>query len=200
MFTPSAILEFWFGNQKNMLEINSEKSSLWWGKDSDIDQNMSYLFRPLIDFIHTGSQYDFWRNQPDGCLASILTLDQFPRNIFRGTPQSYFYDAMARELAEQFISKGFDQAMTPLQCVFAYLPFEHSEDLKDQERSVVLFKKLLDMVGPAERQMFRGFLEYAIKHREIIEKFGRFPHRNQILGRTSSAEELDFLKLPGSFF
>jgi len=107
---------------------------------------------------------------------------------------------MARELAEQFISKGFEQFMTPLQCVFAYLPFEHSEDLKDQERSVILFKQLVDMAGPAEREMFEGFLEYAVKHREIIEKFGRFPHRNEILGRTSTTQELDFLKLPGSFF
>ncbi len=200
MFTPTAILEFWFGNQNNMLDINSEKSGLWWGKNSVVDQNMAHLFRPLVDLIHAGSQYDFWRNQPDGCLASILALDQFPRNIFRGTPQSFAYDAMARELAEQFVSKGFDKVMTPLQCVFAYLPFEHSEDLQDQERSVVLFKKLVDMAGPAEREMFEGFLEYAIKHREVIEKFGRFPHRNEILGRPSSTRELDFLKLPGSFF
>ncbi len=200
MFTPSAILDFWFGSRKSMLDINSEMSELWWGKSSAVDQNMAHLFRPLIDLIHMGNQYDFWRNKPDGCLASILVLDQFPRNIFRGNPQSFFYDVMARELAEQFVSQGFEKFMTPLQCVFAYLPFEHSEDLKDQERSVILFRKLMDMAGPAEKEMFEGFLEYAISHREVIERFGRFPHRNQILGRASTDQELDFLKLPGSAF
>jgi len=90
MFTPSAILDFWFGKQESMLDINSEMSELWWGKSSAVDQNMAYLFRPLIDLIHAGSQYSFWKDQPDGCLASILALDQFPRNMFRGTPQSFF--------------------------------------------------------------------------------------------------------------
>lgn len=183
-----------------MLDINSEKSELWWGKNPAIDKNIAALYAPLVDLIHAGSQYDFWKNQPEGCLASILVLDQFPRNIFRDTPQSFFYDAMARELAEQFVSKGFNTLMTPLQCVFAYLPFEHSEDMGDQERSVALFKQLASTAGPAEKEMFASFLEFAIRHREIIEKFGRFPHRNEILGRASTAKELRFLKLDGSSF
>lgn len=200
MFKPSDVLEFWFGSKIGMIEINAEKSDLWWGKNSEIDKGIAKRFSSLVEIIHSGSQYDHWRNEPEGCLASILVLDQFPRNIYRGLPQSFSYDKAARDLAEHFLSCGFAQSLTLLQCVFAYLPYEHSEALKDQQHSVLLYQQLLHRADAEARGMFENFLDFAVRHRQIIEKFGRFPHRNEILGRHSSAEELDFLKQDGSSF
>jgi len=123
-------------------------------------------------------------------LATVIVLDQFSRNLFRGTARAFAADALARQLARQAITRGFDQAMAPVQRLFLYLPFEHSEDPADQALSVALIRRL-------DRD---DLTRYAEAHKAIIDRFGRYPHRNAALGRTSTAEELEFLQEPGSSF
>lgn len=130
-------------------------------------------------------------------LARILLLDQFTRNAFRNTPRAFAGDAQALALAESLVAAGRDKNLTPHQRWFAYLPFEHSESLLDQERSVALCSGLRREM---QNETFDGVYDYALRHREIVTRFGRFPHRNAILGRASTAEEIVFLGQPGSSF
>jgi uncharacterized protein (DUF924 family) len=130
----------------------------------------------------------------------ILLLDQLPRAIHRGTPAAFGQDAKARKLAEQGLESGADKLLRPIECLFFYLPLEHSEVLADQDRSVELFRELAASVPEAYRETFAAFIDYAVRHRNVIAEFGRFPHRNQILGRESTPEEKAFLEQPGSSF
>lgn len=137
-----------------------------------------------------------WDQQgPQGVLARILVLDQFTRNAFRGTPHSFAGDALALAAASQLVDSGADQALLPVQRWFAFMPFEHAEDGAMQERSVALFTALA-----AANPGYEGVLDYAHRHRGVIARFGRFPHRNPILGRASSADEVAYLAQPGSGF
>jgi len=130
----------------------------------------------------------------------VLILDQFPRNLYRGSRRSYEFDSKACEIALRSIEAGFDQRLHPLEASFLYLPLEHSEDLLLQERSVQLFQKLIPRAPVALRPTFERFTEFAIRHREVIRRFGRFPHRNAVLGRRSSREELAYLESGGETF
>lgn len=130
-----------------------------------------------------------WLDSPEGALALLLLLDQIPRNIFRGSAHSYATDALARRCADFAIQAGHDQAVDAVLRAFVYMPFEHSEDMADQDRAVALFEAL----GNAD------FLGYAVKHRDVIARFGRFPHRNAALGRESTPSELAYLKKGGGF-
>ncbi|MDH3406912.1 MAG: DUF924 domain-containing protein, partial [Gammaproteobacteria bacterium] len=123
---------------------------------------------------------------PRGHLARILLCDQFPRNIYRGKPESFMYDARAKQLARVALDRGWDKPLRPVERVFVYLPFEHSEDAQDQSLSVELFSALYNVVAEELKQPFRYYLDFATKHKEIIDRFGRFPHRNAILGRLST--------------
>ena len=142
-----------------------------------------------------------WAEVPVGRLALILLLDQLPRNIHRDTPAAFAQDAKARDLCLRGLSLGADKALSPLARVFFYLPLEHAESREQQARSVALFEALADEQadGPA-RETFEGFADFARRHQVIIQRFGRFPHRNAILGRTSTPEEAEFLQQPGSGF
>lgn len=135
-----------------------------------------------------------WQEHPNSCLALILLLDQFPRNIFRGTPRAFATDAMALQAAERAVGDRFDEQLLPVQRWFLYLPFEHSEHLEHQHRSIALFDTLRDDPDSAST------IDYAYRHLRVIERFGRFPHRNAILGRESTPEEQEFLLQPGSGF
>ncbi|MFZ2237491.1 MAG: DUF924 family protein, partial [Dokdonella sp.] len=133
-------------------------------------------------------------------LALLILLDQFPRNLFRDSPRAFSGDAKALSLALSGIERGDDQRVHPLARLFCYLPLEHSEDLPMQERSVALFRKLNEDATAEATAQFDGWLDYAIRHRDVIAKFGRFPHRNAVLGRESTAAERDYLAEPGSGF
>jgi uncharacterized protein (DUF924 family) len=133
-------------------------------------------------------------------LALILLLDQLPRAIHRDTAAAFAQDAKARRVAGQGLDSGADRLLRPIERLFFYLPFEHSEVLDDQDRSVELFRELLLEVPPSHRETFAGFVDYAVRHRDVIKQFGRFPHRNVILGRESTPEEKAFLEQPGSSF
>ncbi|WP_445299428.1 MULTISPECIES: DUF924 family protein [unclassified Microcoleus] len=139
-------------------------------------------------------QLDSWHDSPENCLALILLLDQFPRNMFRGTPQAFATDSKALATAEYAVNNNFDPELLTVQKLFVYLPFQHSENLENQQKSVELFRQLS---GEPESD---SLIEYAQQHLEIIERFGRFPHRNEILGRETTPEEAEFLRQPGSGF
>jgi uncharacterized protein (DUF924 family) len=199
MTGEAEIREFWFGNEPTDAGVASARSALWWEKNVDVDAQMRERFQALVQEVGNGAHRD-WLGTPHGALALILLTDQFPRNIFRDTPQAFAFDAMALGFARAVLEAGFDCALRPIECVFCYLPFEHSESLADQDRSVELFQALQDAVPPEDKPLFAGYLDFAVRHRSVIERFGRFPHRNRILGRASTKEEIVFLEQPGSSF
>lgn len=185
----AAVLEFWLGPQDQRGRNRAE----WFRKDPAFDESIRGRFLGLVESA-AGGELDAWQEQSESCLALLILLDQFPRNLFRGEARAFAADARARSVARHAIAQGFDQQWHPVERIFAYLPLEHSEDLQDQEDCLALMKALA--VYPETKD----FHIWADKHRVIIERFGRFPHRNAALGRESTAEEIEFLKQPGSGF
>lgn len=176
------ILDFWFaeGRQDD-----------WFKKSDAFDARVKRVLLPHLEAALAG-KYESWRREPRGCLALVLLLDQVPRNVYRDTPRAFATDPAARVVTRHALAEGFDQALaTTPERMFLYMPLEHSEDLADQQDCVRLVAQL---DGGAE------FLSYAERHRDIVARFGHFPHRNAILGRESTEEELEFLKQPNSSF
>jgi uncharacterized protein (DUF924 family) len=187
---PAAkVLHFWFGEPPEY----GTRLKRWFVKDATFDASCRDLFLFLYEELASGAHRQ-WLEHPADCLARVIVLDQFPRNIFRGTPRAFAADALALEAARHGIAQGYDRELTPAEKLFAYLPFEHSESLEDQVRACELNAPLAAF--PETHDAHR----YAVAHRDIIARFGRFPHRNAILGRTSTPEEVEFLKQPGSSF
>ncbi len=166
----------------------------WFGKDAVFDKEIRSHFLPDVEAA-LNDELDDWAETPRGALALLILLDQFTRNLFRGEARCFAGDAQALRVAETVIAKGWDQAMNAVERTFVYLPFEHSEALADQERSLALFGALA-----ANAPTAAGFLDYAQRHHEVIVRFGRFPHRNAALRRVSTPEEKDYLAQPGSGF
>lgn len=190
--TAQAVLDFWFGAPGT--PPHGQARPEWFVKSPDFDAQIAQRFGPLIEQACAGELLD-WMDAPPSALARILLLDQFTRNVWRGTPRAFAGDALALAAARRMVSAGEDEALPPLQRSFVYLPFEHAEDLAMQDEAVRLFTQL------ASREAgFETMLDYALRHRVVIERFGRFPHRNAILGRASTPEELAFLEQPGSSF
>lgn len=176
-----------------------ERARLWWSKNPESDDEIRRRFESWV--IKAGSgELDNWASNPQDRLALILLTDQFPRSIYRDLAKAFAFDSKALSLAHTGIDAGFDAALRPLEKVFFYLPLEHSESLADQKRSVSLFQKLVDDASPDQKPTFAEYLDFAARHRDIISRFGRFPHRNKALGRISTSEELSFLQQPGSGF
>lgn len=181
MTEPQEILDFWF---------SPEVVAKHWDKDPAFDA----LIRQRFGAAHAeacAGRLEHWRGDAEGCLALVILLDQFSRNMFRGRPEAFACDPQARAVALDAIDRGLDLALPPERRAFFYLPLEHSEDLADQERCVALMQ---------ERAENPDYVAYAEAHRRIIARFGRFPHRNDILERASTPEELAFLQEPGSSF
>lgn len=198
----AAVLGFWFGDAGDDAAVAQRQAKLWWGKDEAVDADMRDRFTGLLNRAMAGA-LDPWAATPAGLLGLIVLTDQFPRNIHRGTPLAFAADELARRWARLALERGMAAAMRPIERVFCYLPFEHSEALADQQLSVALFEALAqEMQAPdkAAGEIFANFAEYARRHLEIVRRFGRFPHRNAILGRVSTPEETEFLKQPGSSF
>jgi uncharacterized protein (DUF924 family) len=190
--TPEMVYDFWFGGPDRAEFGQSRKA--WFVKDSAFDAEVRSQFLATLEAAERGEMMH-WRDAPKRCLSLVLLLDQFPRNIFRDTPRAFATDAMALEVARDALAQGHDQAVSSIERIFFYLPFEHSESLADQEHCVALVQALVD-ADPARTD----FLDYAKRHRDVIARFGRFPHRNRILNRASSDAEIEFLKQPGSSF
>lgn len=191
MSQADAILEFWFGKPDEADYGKSRK--VWFTKNPEFDHEVRSRFLSVYNQAAAG-ELDDWNATPQGCLALIILLDQFPRNMFRGQPQAFATDPQALAYARHAVTQGFDKELPKLQRWFVYLPFEHSENLADQRQCVELCEQLGD-----EPEM-REAIDYAYRHLRVIERFGRFPHRNQILGRETTPEEAEFLKQPGSSF
>ena len=197
--TPEVILYFWFGAHTGDAATAQAQRRLWWAKDPAIDAEIRSRFAPLVQAA-AFSKHDDWAATPRGRLTLILLFDQFPRNMHRGSPRTFAYDGLARTLALDTLAAGADAALRPIERVFCYLPLEHSENLSHQDQCVALNQKLADGVAPALREIFAGYVNFAERHRDIIRRFGRFPHRNAVLGRASTPEEIKFLQQPGSSF
>lgn len=174
------VLSFWFE------ELEPRQ---WFEKDDALDRRIRERFLVLYERLAVQGAGG-WAHTAHGALAAVIVLDQFPRNMFRGDARSFASDALALTVAEQAIGAGLDAALDATHRKFLYMPFEHSEDAAMQARSVALFAAL----GDADS------LDYALRHKQVIDRFGRFPHRNALLGRSTTAEEAAFLEKPGSAF
>jgi uncharacterized protein (DUF924 family) len=174
--TPADVISFW----------EAAGYDRWYTKDEAFDADIRQRFLATWEAARDG-RLDAWQDTDAGTLALLIVLDQFPRNLFRGDPRAFSTDAKAREVARRALAEGRDRRIDPVLRQFFYMPFEHSEDHADQQRCVALFREL----GDAEN------LRYAEIHEDIIRRFGRFPHRNHLLGRTTSAEEQAFLDAGG---
>ena len=193
------VLAFWFGHGQTAIEVANEKTELWWSKNERVDREIVDQFAATSEAAANG-ELARWSESPRGLLALIICTDQFPRNMYRDTPRAFACDSVALAYAKQCVDDGVATQLRPIERVFAYLPFEHSEELAEQERSIALYHELTQSVCADEVKLFNGYLDYAQQHYDIIKRFGRYPHRNKILGRESSDEELAFLKQPGSSF
>ncbi len=194
-----SILAFWFGHGTTATEISGERQSVWWEKHETVDREITTRFESVTEAV-AGGRLDHWRSTPKGGLASILCCDQFPRNMYRGKPESFAYDDLALAIAEQMVATGADRELWSIHRVFVYLPYEHSEDMERQHKSIELFHTLAEEAESGEQELFSGYLDFADQHFQIIERFGRYPHRNDILGRESTDAEKEFLAQPGSSF
>lgn len=199
MESPETICEFWFGSSQDDLAVVQQQSKRWWSKNPDVDAAIKARFSDYLPKVMRGELED-WQQSPLGILALILLTDQFSRNMFRGTAEAFAYDAIARSFCKQGLKDGTDQSLRPIQRVFFYLPLEHSESLADQEHCILQFQRLSMASKPRLQPTFENYIDFAIRHRDIIDRFGRFPHRNAILNRNSTPAELEFLKTPGSSF
>jgi uncharacterized protein (DUF924 family) len=187
-----AVLEFWFGAPDSAEHGRARK--VWFVKDDAFDAEIRQRFGALVERALRGELED-WGSAARSALAQVLVLDQFTRNAFRGTPRAFAGDARALAAASRMVGLRQDEELATFMRGFVYLPFEHAEGLAMQDEAIRLLTRLVAS-DPAQQSM----LDYAHRHRAIVERFGRFPHRNDILGRRSTAEEIAFLKQPGSSF
>jgi len=193
------ILDFWFGELNEHGCSTPEHRKRWWTKSDAFDESIQHHFLDDYEAIVDGER-EAWRSSERGALAYIIVLDQFSRNMFRGTPTMFAADELAREVCREGLDAGFDAELSFDERVFFYLPLEHSESMADHKLCLELFKKLLDSAPETLEADAKYYLDFAVQHKAIIERFGRYPHRNEILGRASSEEEAKFLREPGSSF
>jgi uncharacterized protein (DUF924 family) len=190
------ILSFWFGDSPADAK---ERAARWWKKDPVFDQEIRAEFE--ADLLRaTRGELDGWLDEPAGAVAYVILLDQFSRNMYRDTPQAFAQDERALRATLDGVERGVDALLPPLHRYFFYMPMMHAEDRAIQRRSVATFEKLAEEKDSGFDGMLRGAADYARRHCEIVERFGRFPHRNSILERTTTAEEAAFLLTPGSSF
>lgn len=195
METPEGaqgVLDFWFADAH---------AAHWFAGNVGFDAQIRLHFAATVAAASAG-ELDEWAHSPDGWLALLIVLDQFRRNLYRDDARAWACDEQALALALAGIARGDDQRLPPLQRAFAYLPLEHAEDLALQQQCVALFTALCAVPGldSGERHLLASFLDYAQRHQRVIERFGRFPHRNAVLGRTSTSAELAYLATPGAGF
>ncbi len=182
-----AVLDFWFGADRAAFR------TAWFDKSDAFDAECRARFAALHEAAAAGSLAR-WADTPEGGLALVVLLDQIPRNVFRGTPRAFATDPAALRLAERLVARGFDRTLAPAERLFVYLPFEHAEDIAVQATAVALVESLPETPWRAQA------VDAARAHRDLIARFGRFPHRNAVLGRASTADEIAYLAEPGAGF
>jgi len=188
------ILLFWFDDPADPNGEYGQQRQVWFSKNPEFDQQIRDRFLPAYGQARRG-EFAAWIDAAHSALALTLLLDQFPRNLFRGQARGFEADTQALATAQAAIARQYDQALLPVERMFFYLPFEHSENLDHQAQAVSLFEALVQTAPELQ-----STLDYAYRHRDVIAQFGRFPHRNEALGRPSTEAERQFLSQPGSRF
>jgi uncharacterized protein (DUF924 family) len=196
--TPQAVLDFWFGPLDAQGHADPARARRWWKKDEGFDREITARAGALHEEI-VKRQHEDWLDDPRGRLAYVIVLDQFSRNMFRGSPRAFAADPQALAAATDGVARGQDKGLATDERSFFYMPFMHAEELAMQDRALALFGALAAEAPPEQAEQRAGAVKYAEKHREVIVRFGRFPHRNGALGRTSTAEEWEYLKAGGEF-
>lgn len=194
MIKAQDVLEYWFGEIGDDGNVVEDRSWLWWEKNQEVDAEIKRKFEAAVQAAAAG-ELTKWQTTAEGQLALIILLDQMTRNMYRDTSQMFAYDSQALALAKEGIAQGMDQKLPLIQRVFFYMPLEHAEEDEAQQLSVEKFAALAE-----EKPDFEIYLDFAHKHKVIIDRFGRYPHRNKILGRETTAEEAEFLTQPNSSF
>ena len=194
-----AVLNYWFGPEQGAQDISANRSKFWFMGGPAADAEIQERFGELLAAAAAGGLQD-WEAEPRQALALLIVLDQFSRNVYRGTPQAFAQDARAQALAQSLIVAGKDKELRWIERVFVYMPLEHAEDMQLQEQAVSCFSQLAAEVPPALKPTFDSFLDYAKRHRDVIARFGRFPGTNAALGRSSTADEEAYLKATNSVF
>lgn len=193
------ILKYWFGHVEETALPSAHRTEVWFGGKKETDDEVKEKFTADLQNALAGKYAD-WEKDPHSYLALIIIFDQFSRHIYRNTPQAFAQDQMALDLCLRGVQQEFDHALSLIERVFFYFPLMHSESLEMQSTSVRAYQILVNLSFPETRSVYENFLEYAVKHYEIVRRFGRFPHRNILLGRPSTAEELEYLKSSPSPF
>jgi uncharacterized protein (DUF924 family) len=196
---PQEILRFWFGELDELGRADQATQARWWSKDAGLDREIRERFGATHAAAARG-ELDAWLSAPRTCLAYITVLDQFSRNMFRDTAGMFATDELALRAALQGIAAGLHKQLRLDERGMFYMPLMHSEELAIQERCIELFVELSGEVSGSARASMLSRVGFAERHRDIVKKFGRFPHRNALLGRASTPDELDFLDGPGSSF
>jgi uncharacterized protein (DUF924 family) len=186
------ILSFWFKEHELTAPQIDGRMDTWFGEDTVFDHEIEKQFADDVEDASTGA-IDYWAHQPRGRLALIILLDQFRRNIYRGTAEAFAKDKVALKLCVEGAMEKKDKGLTPIQRVFFYMPLQHAESRKVQAKSVEIFQRLAKAVSPTYRETFETIAHFAELHHDIIQQFGRFPHRNKVLGRKNTAEEDEYL-------
>ena len=193
------IIDYWYGNPISEGTIVNDRFELWFGKSDAADIEIKLLFSDDVTKLVAG-EYEDWLETPQGRLASIILIDQFCRQIYRGMPKSFEYDPIALKFCLDGIELGHDLALSRPLRYFYYLPLEHSENMEHQHQCVNAYQAMADEAPNEFKKIYIEAKGYADKHLVIVDRFGRFPHRNEILGRESTTEEVEFLTLPNSSF
>jgi uncharacterized protein (DUF924 family) len=193
------VLDFWFGELNELGCSSPEHRKRWWTKSDAFDEAIKSHFLREYEAVVAGER-ESWRNTARGTLAYIILLDQFSRNMFRGTPEMFTADELAREACREGLDAGFDAELEFDERVFFCLSLEHSESMDDHERCLEIFHDLLSSAPEPLEADAKNYLDFAKAHKAIVERFGRYPHRNATLGRASTPEEIEFLEEPGSSF
>ncbi|MGJ7516507.1 DUF924 family protein [Pseudomonas baetica] len=193
------LLDWWFGHAGSAKEVAAQKGKLWFGKRDSQDLEARERFGAQVEQALAGGLTE-WTQCPEGWLALVLLLDQLPRMLFRDSPKAFSGDIRAQALVAQGIAADFDRQLQPIQRVFILLVFEHCENLDVQNECISRYIELLEQQPDSDKALFADYLDYAEKHQKVIAQFGRFPHRNEVLGRESTAQEIEFLSKPGSRF
>lgn len=198
-FESQELLSFWFGPKPKRVADVKQRMAIWFGSDANLDKEIALRFGDLARAAARGG-LDEWAVQAVPRLALILALDQLPRNLYRGDALAFAQDNRALALTLDGLSTGMDRELTDLQQLFFYMPLQHSEDLANQDTAVSVYEQLMLNASKLTRSALTASFDYARQHRDLIARFGRFPHRNQVLGRESTAAEIEFLAGGGATF
>lgn len=193
MTTPREIIDFWLGDATSDPAAANARTKIWYGARSTVDRQVQEQFGDALALAEQGNLNE-WLHHSEGALALVILLDQFSRNLYRRTGDAFRNDNKALEIARSAVEQGLDKELPWIGRVFLYHPFHHAESLEAQDQGVQLFEEVYRDAPPEWAEQLKTFVDYARGHRDIVCRFGRFPHRNEVLGRISTTEETEYLK------